>query len=71
MEKKITNGDDPINMATTDSGHVGAVSGLTKREYFAAMALQGICASDVQDRLEHITEGSVIIADELIKALNK
>jgi len=31
-------GDEPINMATTDSGYVGQVSGLTIRQYFAAMA---------------------------------
>lgn len=43
--------------------------GLTKREYFAAMALQGILAND---SLVHFSAASVAVkkADELIKELN-
>jgi hypothetical protein len=59
--------------------------GLTKREYFAAMALQGLCASGffTDPRLQRQAEGAgsdisvaisvaaVDIADNLIKELNK
>lgn len=45
--------------------------GLTKREYFAAMAMQGIC-SNTNNRFlpREVAEVSVRIADELIKTLN-
>jgi len=48
--------------------------GLTKREYFAAMVLQGLCAnSHVYDRCtdEKLSEVAVINADALINALNE
>jgi hypothetical protein len=49
-------------------------SGLTKREYFAAMAMQGICAnSSLAERSSYnsFAEWSVQQADALIEALNK
>lgn len=46
-------------------------NGLSKREYFAGLALQGIMASAVQDTPENIAEGAVRMANELIKALNR
>ena len=51
-------------------------NGLTKREYFAAMALQGYCANDPNkgrmlcDR-ESIAKMAVQKADELIKVLKE
>ncbi len=48
--------------------------GLTKREYFAAMAMQGICAnSSLAERSSYnsFAEWSVQQADALIEALNK
>ena len=49
--------------------------GLTKREYFAAMAMQGILANSsdglVGWNYRIICENSVIAADALIAALNK
>jgi hypothetical protein len=42
---------------------------LTKREHFAAMALQGLCAGECD--LEWAASKAVILADELIKELNK
>ncbi|QEL01119.1 hypothetical protein FKG96_09965 [Olivibacter sp. LS-1] len=48
-------------------------AGLTKREYFAAMALQGLCANpeyvDWSD--EKVSRMAVGEADRLIEALNK
>jgi len=52
--------------------------GLTKREYFAAMAMQGICASPVGDKYhvnggwlhpETVAKNAISIADELLKQL--
>lgn len=57
--------------------------GLTKREYFASMAMQGILSKEshaerLVDELDsvyalrkRIIDASVIMADELIKALNE
>lgn len=47
--------------------------GLTKREYFAALALQGGLASDVSDQytIEKHCEIAVKCADQLIAELNK
>ena len=48
-------------------------TGLTKREYFAAMAMQGISAnaSLTSTSFEKIAEWSVKQADALIEELNK
>ena len=43
--------------------------GITKREYFAALALQGWSACDKLNPIE-ISRAAVETADELIKALN-
>ena len=47
--------------------------GLTKREYFAAMALQGIIANKdgLDIKIERIVESAVDTADALIEELNK
>ena len=44
--------------------------GLTKREYFAAMALQGLLADPTTIISKTVTEDAVKLADHLIKALN-
>jgi hypothetical protein len=41
MENNETNSNEPINIIY-NSANVISTTGLTKREYFAAMALQGI-----------------------------
>ena len=46
-------------------------TGLTKREYFAAIALQGMLASGSFANFEELTINSVECADALIDALNK
>ena len=45
--------------------------GLTKREYFAAMAMQGLADTDssTYQGVERISKLSVALADSLIKAL--
>lgn len=47
-------------------------SGLSKREYFAAMAMQGICAAPINSAhvgAKMIAKASVEIADELLRQL--
>ena len=47
-------------------------SGLTKREHFAAMAMQGVLANhDGTDDIQWIAKASVKIADALLKELAK
>ena len=66
----MTNPNDPVY--TTN----GAAKSLTKREYFAAMALQGLCV-DACNRpyedgiIQRMAQSSVVFADALIEALNK
>ncbi len=49
------------------------IDGLTKREYFAAVALQGLCSNPAGIHTESngVTEAAVVVADALIVALNK
>ena len=62
----------PISEEMTDRIDSGITiyTGLTKREYFAGLAMQGICTDD---RLSPvlIAELAVSIADELLKQLEK
>lgn len=48
--------------------------GLTKREYLAAMAMQGLCACAIAGNHKHfknLAEEAVLYADALIAELNK
>ena len=65
----MTKGHEPINSIPDLNNHPSLWIGLTKREYFAAMAMQG-----------YITNGGYLVddarlavesADALIKALNE
>ena len=47
------------------------VQGLTKREYFAAMALQGLLSNPSECPLSGYASDAIKAADELIKALNE
>jgi hypothetical protein len=50
-----------------------AMNGLTKREYFAGLAMQGLCASDVewQRKSSVIARNAVIQADALLEELER
>jgi hypothetical protein len=63
-----TNGSDAAFAAVNDKGD-GSV-GLTKREYFAAMAMQGLVL-DPDLSWPETGRTAVIAADFLIEALNK
>jgi hypothetical protein len=54
-----------------ESQHTHAGRGLTKREYFAAMAMQGILACSEGGTFESVKEFAVKHADALIAELNK
>lgn len=81
MEK--TNANDLVNPAYINNGHDDrgyTHDGLTKREYFAAMAMQGFCANPetnrpLNDKDEDLkialSRVSVKLADALIEQLNK
>jgi nitrogenase subunit NifH len=71
MENKETNPNEPINMVEYNNNYIS--TGLTKREYFAAMALQGIIANKdgLDIKIERIVESAVDTADALIEELNK
>jgi hypothetical protein len=53
-------------------GYTHSYGGLTKREWFAGMALQGLCANSIPGN-HHITENickeSVEMADQILKQL--
>jgi hypothetical protein len=58
----------------SDSREAGTFKGLTKREYFAAMALQGMVNFDMGENYvvgEEVAKRATLQADQLINALNK
>lgn len=78
MENNKTHGDSPaFAKAAFYADKYGIIDapqeGLTKREYFAAMAMQGIITNKdgLDIKIERIAESSVDMADALIEELNK
>lgn len=71
----IGNGGKTVDIAfQTERGDFNVnFGGLTKREHFAAMAMQGLCANEHVTALDesYIAKFSVQQADALIEALNK
>jgi len=65
-----TNGNDAAHGHGAENGHC---CGLTKREHFAAMALQGFCSREPVpfNDAEFMSDKAVQFADALIDALNK
>jgi len=62
--------EKPVINDGVPSIHRIVEQGLTKREYFATMAMQGMLANhDNRTTIEHIIEKSIFAADELIKQL--
>ena len=47
------------------------VADLTKREYFAALAMQGLLTADNFSHEKNLAPAAVVMAETLIKALNK
>lgn len=71
----MTNPNDPITYHLTYNQCTGKpdgqIEGLTKREYFAALALQGMLAYDRTRSADAIARWSVEAADALINELNR
>ena len=68
MENEKTHGDSPINTIEYNNNYIS--TGLTKREYFAAMALQGLLAND-SGLITSKARDAVKAAEALIEILNK
>lgn len=67
-----TNGNDLITEELPNGYGFDTIQKLTKREYFAAMAMQGFCSnSAVYGPQEEYASLSIKMADALIEALNK
>jgi hypothetical protein len=76
----MKNGDNLIH-SFADAEAQGNYQGLTKREYFAGLVLQGICSNeswtkaanipdDWDEYRERVCKSSIDLADELLKQLN-
>ncbi len=76
----MTKANDSIHpIVTSDPEYNGSVlmvaeGGLTKREYFAAMAMAGMVANDppqLRASMYAFAQGCVMMADALVAALNE
>lgn len=61
----VGHGNDCFSVAHSEYG------GLTKREYFAAMAMQGLLAQNGYDRFDSLAIDAVQQADALLEELEK
>lgn len=71
MENYQTNPNEPINKVKYNNNYKS--TGITKREYFAAMVMQSIIQNKdgLDIKIERIVESAVDTADALIEELNK
>lgn len=75
----MENGNQPINATLTYDQYSGEANGhlfgLTKREYFAGLAMQGMLANSAMvpniATIEYLAKMSVKASDELLKQLEK
>ena len=68
MESNKTKPNEPINIVEYNNNYIS--TGLTKREYFAAMAMQGLLAND-SGLITSKARDAVQAAEALIEILNK
>lgn len=66
----MKNGEEPINATYFKDNEINAI-GLTKREYFAGLAMQALITAHLSVSYESITNDSVVVADLLLKALEE
>jgi hypothetical protein len=78
MKNLETKANDPIHNVINSKkdysdDNIYKSNGLTKREYFASMAMQGIISNKdgLDIKIERIVESAVDTADDLIEELNK
>jgi hypothetical protein len=68
----MKNGNQPITPILDLNENLSGLLGLTKREYFAAMAMQGLLTKiSINDTPEEVCKLSVFFADELLKQLEQ
>ena len=69
----MKNADKPINPVLIQSPSLQNETslGLTKREYFAGLAMQGLLASNNGQSIDYLIHQSIKAADELLKQLEK
>ena len=72
----MKNADMPAMPIKDECEVHGTYYGLTKREHFAAMAMQGILANQYnvpvrEDQFDLVSKWSVMAADSLLKELEK
>ncbi len=69
----MENGKTPISATVIYNSNTGLKCGqhfgLTKREYFAGLAMQGILADGETSKIPSIAKAAIIIADELLTQL--
>ena len=65
LEKEAKDAAFPFPINHSD---ICVIKGLSKREYFAAMAMQGLLANP---NISCVTSDAVLYADKLIEALNE
>ena len=66
----MTHGNEPVTLVHDENGSCTHL-GLTKREYFAAMAMQGMLTYHRTKSEADLARWAVDQADALIKALNE
>lgn len=70
INKKADEPANPVRVPAKNAGtHVH--TGLTKREYFAAMAMQGLLAQNDYSRMDILANDAVKQADAILKELEK
>lgn len=69
MEKKIITGNEPALPHGAWGQQTG--TGLTIRQHFAAMAMQGLMACTAVGKAKEFAKSSIEMADALIIELNK
>lgn len=71
----MSNRDEPAFPMVEQRGEEGQRYGLTKREYFAGLAMQGLCADPSYRVLissaEHAAQNAVAIADAILAELER
>jgi len=69
----IPNGADGAPWSISDMGNPGHVFGLTKREYFAGLAMQGVMSADVYAEMskDDCAKTAVANADALLAELEQ
>ncbi len=76
MKNLETKANDPIHNVINSKkdyseDNIYKSNGLTKREYFAAIALQGLLPTKIYTSIEEDAKYAVKLADILIEELNK